>query len=222
MSPCVHRFSTAPSIPCWVKLLMPKRQKPMCETDEYADHPFQVLLREADERGVDDVDGPEDGHRRRRPLRRLRQHRVIDPQDAVDAHLEEHAGQDDRDGRVGLRRARRAARCGTGTSESSPRTRRTAPPSATRMKLRPSTAGAEANPPLRPHSASLSRLKLCIVWPSTGTVGPVEVEADDGEQHQHRAGQGVEEELMAAYSLRARRPDAMRKYIGRSITSQKT
>ena len=44
---------------------------------------------------------------------------------------------------------------------------------ATRMKLRPITAGAEAKPPLRPHSAILSKLKLCIIWPSTGTVGPL-------------------------------------------------
>ena len=34
-------------------------------------------------------------------------------------------------------------------------------------------AGAAAKPPVRPHSASLSRSKVCTSWPSTGTLGPL-------------------------------------------------
>jgi hypothetical protein len=61
------------------------------------DQLLEVLLRHRAERAVEDVDHAEHGHRARGPLRGLGQERHVDAHDAVGAHLEEHAGEDDAD-----------------------------------------------------------------------------------------------------------------------------
>ncbi len=61
------------------------------------------------------------------------------------------------------------------------------------------------------------------VWPPVTGSLHVQVEGDHRQQHQHRAGQRVEEELDRRV-LACRGPPQMpiRKYIGSSITSQNT
>ena len=60
------------------------------------DQLLQVGLHQRDEGAVDDADHREDAHERREAHRRVREERDGEPEEAVAAHLQQHAGQDHR------------------------------------------------------------------------------------------------------------------------------
>ena len=163
------------------------------------DELLQVRLRHGAERAVDDVAGAERGEQPERQAvparsrqRRRRQDAVVDAQDAVGAHLEQHAGQDDRDRRrrldvrVGQPGVEREGRDldGEADEEREPEQQ---------LDVERDRVGHQA----RPASCMSKRVR----------VGR-EVEDEHRDQHQHRAEQRVEEELDRRVLAPRAAPDA--------------
>ena len=74
-------------------------------TDEYATSRFQSLLRQRDERAVDDADDAQQHDHRHEVPRRLGQNRQAEAQEPVGPHLQQDGRQNHRAGgrRVGMR-----------------------------------------------------------------------------------------------------------------------
>ena len=105
VSPCESIVNRPPEIPGCVSANMPSTTNAEVRDRRVGDDPLQVRLHRRDDGAVGDADHREHEQDRREVDRGLREHRDREPQEAVGAHLEHHAGQHDRTGgrRVGVR-----------------------------------------------------------------------------------------------------------------------
>ena len=150
------------------------------------DELLDVGLHQRDQRGEDDRDHREREHHRREGVARVREHRQRDPDEAVAAHLQEDARQDHRAG--GRRLHVRVRQPGMDRPH--------------RHLHREGGEEGEPEPGLELHrEAGVQQGR------DVGGAG-VPVHRHDGEQHQHRAEQGVEEELEAGVDAPLAAPDA--------------
>ena len=151
------------------------------------DQLLHVLLRERDERGVDDGDHRQREHQRRELLARQREHRQREAQEAVAAHLQQDRRQDHR-------AAGRRLDVGVGQ----PGVHR-----PHRQLHRERGEEREPQPPLHVLRELEGHQRRDV-----GGAG-LPVHRHDREQHQHRAEQRVEEELEARVDapLAAPHPD---------------
>ena len=139
------------------------------------DELFHVLLHQRDQRGVDDGDDRQREDQRRELNRGLREHRQRKAQEAVTAHLQQDRGQDHRAGR-------RRLDMGVGQ------------PGVDRPHRQLDRERGEEGEE-RP---GLQRAREGMVQQRRDVGGAgLPVHRHDGEQHQHRAEQRVEEELEA-------------------------
>ena len=162
---------------------------------EYATSFFRSCLRHRAERAVDDVPARRarrGSQKRADSARRRRQDAVVDAQDAVGAHLEQHAGQDDRD-----RRRRLDVRVGQPGVE---RERRDLDREADEERDPEQQLDVERDLVGRPALPSFVMSNVCGVGR--------EVQVQHRDQHQHRAEQRVEEELDRRVLAPRAAPDA--------------
>ena len=146
------------------------------------DEPLPVLLRQRDERAVDDADDRQQHHHRHELVRRLGQDRQAEAQEPVRPHLQEHGRQNHRacGRRVGVRVGQpgveREHRHLDGEAEKE----------------------REKHPPLqvRRERVLLIARDVEAVGPEVGRIVVIgEVQREDAEQHDDAADEGVQEEL---------------------------
>ena len=150
------------------------------------DQLLDVGLTEGDQRGVDDGDHAEGEDQRREQVRGLREHRQREAQEAVAAHLQQDARQDDRAG---------GRRLDVGVGQ----------PGVHRPHRHLHREGGEEGQP----QPGLQMLVELVVHELGDRGGARDADHDqDGRQHQHRAEQGVEEELVGRVDPVLAAPDA--------------
>ena len=159
------------------------------------DELLPVLLGERDHRAVDDPDHAEREEPRQAVGGLLGEDRQAEAVEAVGAHLQQDAGEDHRAGRRGL---------DVGVGE----------PGVERehrdLDREAEEEGEEDPDPRAPDGGRRPELQQLdhVEGPRPQRLAGLEVEGDDAEQHQHRAEQGVEEELDRGVELPRPAPDA--------------
>src|SRR5660398_236909 len=93
--PWLTIWRTDPSTPCRLKANSPMVMKPMWLTDEYATNRF-MSEDQGHRRPIDDSDHRQDHHPGYGLHRHLREEAHTETDHAIDAHLQEHAGQNHR------------------------------------------------------------------------------------------------------------------------------
>ena len=156
------------------------------------DELLHVGLHHGDERAVDDGDDRERGEQRREGQRRLREHRKREADQPIAAHLQHHAGQNDRPRRGGLH-------VGIGQPGVEREQRH--------LDGKRHREGQE-EPVLQVvrHAQFVELQQIERVLPRGLLVQPGH--ADDRHQHQHAAGHGVEQELDRRVETLVVAPDA--------------
>ena len=175
-----------PATPCAVIGEQPHGDEAHMRHRGIGDELLHVLLHQRDQRGVDDGDHRQRVDQRREIDRRLREHRQREAQEAVAADLQQDRGQDHR-----ARRRRLDMRVGQ--------------PGVDRPHRHLDRERGEEGKP-RP---GLQRAREGVMQQRRDVGGAgLPVHRHDGEQHQHRAEQRVEEELEARIDPARAAPDA--------------
>ena len=158
------------------------------------DELLHVLLHEGHERGVDDADDREGHHPRHRLEGRLGQEGQREADEAVGPHLQEDAGQD---------HGARGGGLDVGVGEPGvEREHRHLDREAQEEGEEDPELQVRGDPHLHPHRVVEAARRL-----EARQLLRVEVEGEDAEQHHHRAGQGVEEELDGGVEAPRAAPD---------------
>ena len=164
-----------------------------------------VRLHQRNERAVQDARHRQPAQERRRLARRVGEERDRQAQEAVGAHLQQHAGEDHATG---------GRRLDVGVRQ----------PGVERQHRHLDGEGQREGHE-QPASAAAGPGAACSQVESGSKVWhlPAMVQYQDRHQHQHAAGHRVEEELDRGVDRGARRPRSpISRYIGISIASQKT